>query len=377
MTPNSRKQEKHVRHFEMLSIIVPTYKEVENIEMLVESITNVMKKHEKQYEIIIVDDNSNDGSHAIVCDLKQAGHPVKIIIRKDERGLSSAVLRGFKEARGDLLACMDADLSHPPKALPDLIGALEDPTIDFVIGSRYVKGASTDGNWGLFRWINSKLATLMASPFTKVKDPMAGFFMLPKQVFKKKRQLNPIGYKIGLELIVKCGCESIREIPISFVDRKYGQSKLNLREQWNYIRHIKRLADFKLGDFSYFLQFCFVGSTGMLIDLFIYSLLLSLTLSLPISRAIGIAIAMTWNFWLNRRLTFSFSRDGNILFQFFKFIGSCLTGALVSWSIALYIPKTIDLFSGHFIISAILGIIAGTIVNFSLSKFWVFKRLKE
>jgi len=179
-----------------------------------------------------------------------------------------------------------------------------------------------------------------------------------------------------LELIVKCRCDGIREVPIHFANRQYGKSKLNFREQWNYIRHIKRLADFKLGNFSYFFQFCLVGSTGMLVDLFIYSLLLWQNLALPISRAIGIAIAMTWNFWLNRRLTFSYSRKGKLFHQYLRFIGSCFTGALVSWSIAVVIPKEFDLFSDYIFLSAILGIIAGMIVNFSLSRFWVYKSLK-
>jgi len=200
--------------------------------------------------------------------------------------------------------------------------------------------------------------------------------MLPKHVFDQHKQLNPIGYKIGLELMVKCGCEDVHEVPIHFSDRKHGKSKLNIKEQWNYIRHIKRLADFKLGNLSYFVQFCLVGSTGMLMDLFLYGLLLSQSVSLPISRAMSIAIAMTWNFWLNRRLTFSYSRNGNIFKQYSKFVGTCTAGALISWSIAVFVPQTFSLFTDHIMSAAILGIIAGTIVNFSLSRFWVFKHLK-
>jgi dolichol-phosphate mannosyltransferase len=358
-----------------LSIIVPTYMEAQNLTELSNRIFNTLHQLGISYEQIIVDDNSKDGSSEIVKRLQEQGLPVRMIVRHDEKGLSTATIRGFEEARGDVLACMDADLSYPPEALPRLLDVLKKCSADFVIGSRYVADASTDESWGVFRRINSKLATLMARPFAKVKDPTAGFFMLPNKIYKAQKQLNPIGNKIGLELIVKCGCKSIYEVPIHFADRKHRQSKLNFKEQWNYIRHIKRLTDLKLGNFSYFMQFCFVGSTGMLVDLAIYAFLVVQGISLPVARAIGIAVAMSWNFGLNRRITFSYSRHDNFFKQYIKFVGSCLTGAIVSWSIAIFLPSKINIFAHYVLLAAIMGIVAGTVVNFSLSRFWVFKRL--
>ena len=150
---------------------------------------------------------------------------------------------------------MGAHLSHPPEALPKLLKAVEKDGADFAIGSRYVTGAGTDESWGLFRWLNSKVATLLARPFTSVKDPMAGFFALHKDIFAQADNLNPIGYKIALELIVKCNCHYVIEVPIHFANRKFGESKLGFREQVNYIKHLKRLADFKFGWFSHLIQF--------------------------------------------------------------------------------------------------------------------------
>lgn len=228
-----------------VSIVVPTYKEVLNLRPLVERITEVMSSFGIQYEIIVVDDDSRDGTDKIIVELSEEGRPVSLITRVGERGLSSAVIRGFKEARGEILVCMDADLSHPPEAIPQMIKQLRQPEVDFVIGSRYVAGGSTDDNWGLFRWLNSKIATLMARPFTSVKDPMSGFFATRRSVFERGTSLNPIGYKIGLELIVKCNCKQIREVPIHFANRKFGQSKLNLKEQLKYLHHINRLMRYK------------------------------------------------------------------------------------------------------------------------------------
>ncbi|MHC4442540.1 MAG: polyprenol monophosphomannose synthase [Planctomycetota bacterium] len=230
----------------MASIVVPTFREADNLSPLVTSVSHVMASVDTQYEIIVVDDDSQDGSEQIVDNLLKQGHPVRIITRIGQKGLSSAVLCGFQQARGEILICMDADLSHPPQTIPQLIECLNDPQVDLVIGSRYVTGGSTDEKWGILRRLNSRIAMLLARPFTHVKDPMSGFFAIPRRVFQNAAPLNPIGYKIGLELIIKCPCKHIHEIPIHFSKRKLGQSKLNLKEQIKYIIHLLRLTIFKL-----------------------------------------------------------------------------------------------------------------------------------
>jgi len=242
-----------ILRFKFFSIIVPTFQEADNLKPLITGIAAVMGKVSLPYEVIVVDDDSKDKSSEIISELAKEGYPLRIITRIGRRGLSTAVLCGFHEARGDILACMDADLSHPPEALLRLLKVFEDTKVEFAIGSRYVPGASTAESWGLFRWVNSKLATLLARPFTRVKDPMSVFFMLPRHVFERARSLNPIGYKIALELIVKCSYPNIVEVPIYFENRKYGQSKLNILEQLNYIKHLNRLSVFKLANlFNFF-----------------------------------------------------------------------------------------------------------------------------
>jgi glycosyltransferase involved in cell wall biosynthesis len=186
------------KFLEFVSIIVPTYQEVENLRPLVSRIASSISTLRMQYEIIIVDDDSEDGTDKVVEALCAEGYPVSLITRIGERGLSSAVIRGFKEAKGDILVCMDADMSHPPEAIPSLLEQLAVSQADCAIGSRYVRGGEVDENWGLFRWFNGKIAKLMARPFTMIKDPMSGFFAIPKTVFERAAQLSPIGYKIGM-----------------------------------------------------------------------------------------------------------------------------------------------------------------------------------
>jgi dolichol-phosphate mannosyltransferase len=217
---------------------VPTYKEVLNIPLMVERIEQVRQKHDLTAELLFMDDNSQDGSEEAVSKLNKDW--ARIIVRTHDRGLSPAVIDGLKAAKYDVLLVMDADLSHPPEKIPEMVQALDGA--DFVIGSRYVPGGSTDAEWGVFRWLNSKVATLLAWPLTSAKDPMAGFFALRRETFERGRaSLNPIGYKIGLELLVKCGCRTVREVPIHFADRKLGSSKLSFKEQIRYLQHLRRL----------------------------------------------------------------------------------------------------------------------------------------
>ncbi len=229
-----------------LSVIIPTFREVENLPILIPRLTEALTAAGLNAEILVIDDDSQDGTE-MLCKELALQYPVRLIIRTSERGLASAVVLGLKEARGEVLAVMDADLSHPPEKVPDLVRALRLGGADFVIGSRYILGGRTDEKWGWFRWLNSKVATLLARPLTLARDPMAGFFALSRASYQKAAdRLDPIGYKIGLELIVKSGCRNIAEVPIEFCDRTKGTSKLNFRQQLDYLRHLARLYLFRL-----------------------------------------------------------------------------------------------------------------------------------
>jgi dolichol-phosphate mannosyltransferase len=357
----------------LASVVVPTYQEADNIPVLVPEITDALAPW--AHEIIIVDDDSNDGTDQTVANLRKQGHAVRLILRTDERGLSSAVLRGFSEAKGNVLACIDADLSQSPAALPRMIEMLERDRVEFVIGSRYVAGGTTDEKWSLMRKLNSKMATLMARPFCRVSDPLAGYFALPRAVFDRAQALNPIGYKIGLELIVKCGCTRVAELPIHFSDRLHGKSKLGWGERINYLRHLKRLADFKFGLWSQLGQFYMVGASGMAVDLLSYALLLRAGIAPPLARALAILVAISWNFALNRRVSFSGKRFGRpVINQYLFWLASSALGAVISWSVAMSLGLT-KLFASHIFLAAILGIAAGSLINFTLARYWVFTNI--
>jgi len=201
------------------------------------------KEAKLDMEILIVDDDSNDGSLELAQSLSKM-YPLRFILRKTKKGLSSAVLNGFQEANSDILVVMDADLSHPPTAIPGLIKPIQRLRSSFVLGSRYTKGFWVE-NWPFSRRIISLGATLLARPITpgKITDPMSGFFAIRRDTLASCDRLNPLGFKIGLELMVKCHLnrDHVSEIPITFKDRERGESKLNFKQQVFYLTHLWRL----------------------------------------------------------------------------------------------------------------------------------------
>jgi len=227
-----------------VAVIVPAFREAENLPELIQRLDALrVAPHCLNLELIIVNDESGDNSESVIAGANQPW--ARIVTRTTERGLSSAVIHGLRLARHPYFVVMDADLSHPPEAIPLLIAALEGGA-EFAVGSRYVPGGSTDDQWTLFRAMNSRVATALARPLTNLKDPMSGFFALRRETFEKAAPLNPVGYKIGLELLVKCRCKQVREVPIHFASRKRGESKLTFKEQVRYLRHLWRLMMFKI-----------------------------------------------------------------------------------------------------------------------------------
>ena len=223
-----------------LSVIIPTYREADNLRVLLPRLMGVLSETWPSCEILVVDDRSEDGTEHVVESLRDT-IPVRLIARSGQRDLSLAVLEGLQAAQGRYLVVMDADLSHPPESIPTLLAALEDGPTDFVIGSRYASGGRTE-HWGSMRQWNSRVATWLCRPLAwTVRDPMAGFFALRRSTFRQAQGLEPIGYKIGLELICRCPCRNVREVPIVFRDRAAGLSKLNLEQQRRYLLHLGRL----------------------------------------------------------------------------------------------------------------------------------------
>lgn len=226
------------------SIVVPTYNEAGGIERLIEALDAVFKANRLDGEIVVVDDNSPDGTGAIVDRLSER-YPVRCLHRPGKLGLSSGVIEGWKFARpeSEALGAMDADFSHDPKVVTQMVRALENGN-DLAIGSRYVPGGGIS-NWPMRRKITSLVAIALAKPLTRVRDITSGFFLV-KRAALEGVDLDPIGFKIGLEVIAKAHYRKAIEVPYVFTDRIAGSSKLNQGEIMNYLRQLGRIYRTKL-----------------------------------------------------------------------------------------------------------------------------------
>jgi len=353
-----------------VTIVLPTYEEVESLPSLIQAVKEVRKSTFHDLQLIIVDDNSQDGTEELISNLGKGW--IRLLIRTEDKGLSPAVIDGVKEVKTEFCIVMDADGSHPASAIPAMVNALQNGA-DFTVGSRYVTGGTTEDGWGFLRWLNSKIATLMARPFTKVLDPMSGFLGFKKSTFDAAKDLSPVGYKIGLELIVKCDCKNVVEVPIHFSTRQLGESKLTLSVQWQYLQHVIRLMRHCYPSLVSFFSFAIVGMIGV----GVYTLLLMgatrIISTTPIAIALAIWLTMSWNFYWDRRFAFWDSHHQSFLRQYFGFVCVCTIGALVNFFITLYLSESESVpLAGA--IGATIGAAVGLAFNFFMSRIFVFSK---
>jgi dolichol-phosphate mannosyltransferase len=229
----------------VISIVVPTYREADNLPLVAKAVDEALAGLGYDYELLFIDDDSQDGSEEVCAELSER-FPVRIVVRKGERGLATAVIHGISASSGDIVVVMDGDLSHPPSVIPSMVERLLNGESDFVLGSRYVEGGSVHDDWSLFRKLNSVIPSLLARPLCPLEDPMSGFFAFRRADMPDPNRLSPIGYKIALELFVKGEFHSPSEVPIYFAERQHGDSKFSFKEQLNFLRHLGRLYAYKL-----------------------------------------------------------------------------------------------------------------------------------
>ncbi len=212
-----------------LSLIVPTYNEKENIEAILHGLVCALEG--RRYEIIVVDDDSTDRTWELV-EMLSSGTPAIWLERRrgKKRDLAQSIMEGFGLAQGDILGCMDADGSHPPEAISQLLETCENG-FEMVVGSRYIVGGSTSG-WPLGRQALSRAATVVTRSLLglPIRDPLSGFFLLQRAVYERAIDVaNPRGFKILLELYMRGRPSSVMEVPIHFHNRRVGRSKLSAK----------------------------------------------------------------------------------------------------------------------------------------------------
>jgi len=234
-----------------LSLVIPTFNEVTSLTVLVTQLEQLLEVAlPRQYEIIVVDDNSPDGTAGVAAQLAQQYPAVKLLLRQRERGLATAVVRGWQQAQGEFLAVMDGDLQHPPGVVLELVEALQRGA-GLAIASRYTKsaqGVQEQRQWQGHRRSLSRGAQLLGrlmlpQLFTQLSDPLSGCFALRREVIAG-RSLHPVGYKILLEVLARSDrlpTHAITEVGYRFNSRQSGYSKVTAQHYWQYVVHLTRL----------------------------------------------------------------------------------------------------------------------------------------
>lgn len=221
-----------------LSMVVPTYNERDRLTELVTAVFAAADAHGVNLELVVVDDNSPDGTGALADDLATRFR-MQVVHRAGKLGLGTAVVAGFGVASADIVGVMDADFSHPPSLVPVLFRAFRESGADVVVASRYVPGGSTP-DWPLKRRVLSRSACLLARGLSPIRDAASGFFLIRREI-ARSTTIKAGGFKICLELIVRSGARRLVELPYRFDDRELGESKMSLREAAGYLVQLRDL----------------------------------------------------------------------------------------------------------------------------------------
>ncbi len=340
-----------------LSIVIPTYMEAENIGLLLIRLRDTLEHVD--HEVIIVDDDSPDGTADIAEEYGKWYGSVRVIRRSGVRGLASAIVEGISKAYGSYIVVMDADMQHPPELIPAMLAKAEDG-FDIVVASRYIEGGSVS-EWSTSRRIVSLIATLIAKiaipKIRKLRDPLSGFFLFRRSILDRVK-LEPRSCKILIEIAAKAGDARICELPYRFQPRYRGESKLGLVEWVRYIDHILRLSDYSM------FKFALIGVTGVIVNLSMLALLIRY-LPVWISGLIAIETSILTNFIANDLWTFSSRKSKHTIAErMVRYHGAVAIGAAINYSTLLGLTYIgVDP-----IVANMLGILLGFITNYILSE---------
>lgn len=353
-----------------LTVVVPTYNEIDNVSLLVERLAAALS--EIEWEVIFVDDDSPDGTALRVRQLAAENPRVRCLQRIGRRGLSTAVIEGMLASSARYLAVIDADLQHDETLLPQMLAALKTEDLDIVIGSRYVAGA-TIGNWGKTRASISTAGTYLAKFVVPapLADPLSGFFMLRRGALEATvHRLSGQGFKILLDLFASTPTPyRFRELPYVFRDRLHGQSKLDSAVASEYLLFF---VDKLVGRWIpiRFVSFATIGMSGVFVHLLVLRVAL-IYLSFSFSQSIATFCAMTSNFILNNTLTYRDQRlrGWKLVLGLLSFYAICGVGAVANVGIAS------AAFREHYSwwLSGIAGAIVGVVWNYAVTSIFTWR----
>lgn len=357
-----------------LSIVVPTYNERDNVRVLTERIAAALAVSGYAYEIVFVDD-SRDDTPVALAKLALDYSCVRFLHRTDERGLASAVVRGFAMSRGAYIVVMDADLQHPPELLPIIMKRLA--RVEVVIPSRFIGGGS-DGGLNVFRkfvsWTARLIGRLSIRRLRMISDCTSGYFGFHRSVIATAN-LDPVGWKILMEVLVKGSYHAVHELPYSFVARGSGKSKMTWKDQYDYLRHIVRLARYNPEDARFF-TFCMVGAAGVPVNLLGLTILLNyFGLDVGVASVLASLAAMVHNFLWNDSVTWRNQKKPKLWRRWLQFMQFALVSTL-GIAITAAFANTFYINGWNPVAGQLVGIILATWWSFAANDRWTWGRLE-
>ncbi|MFB2921715.1 glycosyltransferase [Aerosakkonema funiforme] len=373
-------------HYLSFSLVIPTYNESKNIKEVIQTLSGLLDNFiPGDYELIVVDDDSPDRTWEVAQSLIPDYPQLRVMRRQEERGLSTAVIRGWQVARGQILAVIDGDLQHPPEVLLKLLAAIEEGA-DLVVASRHVEGGGVS-EWSFARRFLSRGAQmlgliLLPEVIGRVSDPMSGYFMVRRSAIAG-RSFNPLGYKILIEVLGRGKIGQIAEVGYVFQERQEGESKVTWKQYVEYLGHLLRLR-FHLWPIGRFLRFAVVGLSGVFVDMLVLYLLhdpSALGLGLTRSKIISAEIAIINNFLWNDAWTFGDMASKQRgwrkrLKRFLKFNIVCLMGLILN---VLLLNVLYNFLHIHYQWANLIAIAAVTFWNFwiNLKLSWRVTEIKN
>lgn len=355
----------------MAAILVPTLNEAANLDALFTRLFHVLGEANlsENVEILVADGGSTDGTQEKVREWGERA-PIRLIECDGKRGLSGDILHAASATEAEIVLVMDADLSHPPESVPAILAPLLAGTHDMVIGSRYVPGGAVPG-WPWHRRLTSRAATLLTWPFVCARDPMGGFFAVTRELMLKLGG-HATGFKLGLEILARGGDDlCVCEVPITFVDRTAGESKMGLTEIVRYLNQLKALSG-GTASTGHAARFALVGLSGLVVDLIVFNLLLSAGIAKDPAQLVSFVAATLSNFTLNSQWTFaSASKLGNesIWIRYLRFLIICILAVFVRGAVLGSFVSAVNWSPRLAILPAIA---TATVINFIGSAFFVF-----
>ena len=354
-----------------LSIVVPTFNEADNLPLLMERLERCLVGI--GWEIVVVDDDSPDGTAAAARAMARHDRRIRLIARVGRRGLASACIEGMLASAAPHVAVMDADLQHDETLLPAMLERLRDGEADCVVGSRYLHSAEVPG-WDSRRVGASRLATRLTRILTRstLTDPMSGFFMLRQEAaLALVPDLSGVGFKILLDLVLSAPTSfRVEELPYAFRPRQVGDSKFDVRAAYDFLYLI---VDKATGPWvpTRFLMFAAVGSVGVVVHLAtVWLLFVAIGVRFIAAQLAATIVAMTSNFLLNNELTFRDKRlrGLGLLRGWASFGLACGVGSLANVGIAAHLFQR----ERSWVLGALGGIAVGAVWNYAVSNFYTW-----